>query len=82
MPPPGGVMVEFRDEDTDELLWTAPMNSVPQEDDAVSYAVIGGSPTEYKVEGVTYQFRAASPLVGENAVAHCQHTPVCTVSVV
>jgi len=50
-----GVAVCFRDEDTNALLWKARMNVLPLEGDVV-IQIVDGVETEYKVEGVKFEF--------------------------
>lgn len=53
----GGVLVEFRHQDTDVLLWESSMQVLPQKIDVVSYAVGDGALTSYDVKGVKWEFR-------------------------
>ena len=79
MPPPGGVMVEFRLVGESEALWTAAMNCVPQKDDVLHWTNTLGATTTYEVTSVEFSFRSPVP-VGENPPAQCQHTPVVYVT--
>lgn len=84
MPPLGGVMVEFREEGTNDLLWKAIMQHLPRMDESTFYGNVGGALTEYKVEGVSYTFRkpvpSGTPDPPGEATPNCQYTPIITVS--
>jgi hypothetical protein len=51
-----GVVVCFRLEDTNELLWKSPMQVLPGPDDTVVLLDAEGGPATYKVEGVKFEF--------------------------
>ncbi len=75
-----GAVVEFRDNLTDELLWTALLLHIPRIDDVVNYGLIGGGLTTYEVKRVSWEFREPIPLVEdppiELAVEHCSYLPI------
>jgi hypothetical protein len=52
-----GVVVEFRDYITMDLLWEAPMLYLPVKDDIVTYALDDEEPVEYEVMSVKFRFR-------------------------
>jgi len=75
-----GVAVEFRDNLTEDLLWTALLLHIPRIDDVVNYGLMGGGLTTYEVKRVAWEFREPIPFVEdppiELAVEHCSHLPI------
>lgn len=86
MPPAAGVLVEFRDNVSDALLWEAVMNSVPQKDDVVGWSLTGGVPVMYEVQRVRFVFRQPTSQPGGQggpstpSSTVCQHTPTVYVT--
>jgi hypothetical protein len=71
-------MVEFRDADTDDLLWVAPMHHYPRKDDLVGWAKTGESLVWYEVQSVRVAFwePVAHGGYGGPLTLHCQGKPV------
>ncbi len=81
-----GAIVEFRDDSTEDLLWTALLFHIPRIDDVVKYSLIDGSLTAYEVKRVAWEFREPIPLIEdppvELAVVHCSQLPTVYVELV
>ena len=81
-----GAMVEFRDNSTEDLLWTTLLFHIPRIDDVVKYGLMGDGLTTYEVKRVTWEFRKPIPLVEdppiELAVVHCSQLPTVYVELV
>ncbi len=81
-----GVLVEFRDHDSEELLWGACLQSLPQEGDTLAYAATGEALQDYKAEKVYYRFwqpiGQGVPVPGEPSTVLCQCRPVVFISVI
>jgi len=60
-----GVMVCFRDEDTNDLLWQARLGVLPPID-STCIAIADGVETEYKVEEIRFEFlhRDVAEIIG------------------
>jgi hypothetical protein len=58
-------MVYFREQGSGDLLWQAPMNTLPRPDDTVGYVPEGETEVDtwYKVEAVRFQFDTAEGLL-------------------
>ena len=56
MASPGGLVVEFRDNETDELLWEASMHMLPGEDAVIRHVDVDGVTTTYEVKGTAFGF--------------------------
>ena len=52
-----GMLVEFRHQDTDVLLWETSIQVLPRKDDVVWYAVGAGALVGYDVKAVKWEFR-------------------------
>ena len=52
-----GVLVEFRHENTNEILWESSLQLLPQKGDIVWYVIGAGVLTDYDVKSVKWEFR-------------------------
>ena len=84
-----GVVVEVRLQGTDELIGEVPMQSVPCEDQTMTFALDDEVPAAYKIEDVRYDCRTRTITVldgngnpVESVTPLCSHTPVLLVSAV
>ena len=57
----GGVIVEFRDEDTDALLWKSAMYSIPGEDAEIEWTDSVDVTRIYEVKGSKFEFNSPNP---------------------
>lgn len=80
----GGVLVSFRDNATDDLLWQSVMHDVPQEDEVLYWTVGAGVTREYEINRVTRSFSQSELGGGAPGEApptsHCNHVPIVYVT--
>ena len=79
MPPAGGVIVEFRDNSTQDLIWKAPMHYIPGEDDVIEWADPLDVIRVYEVKGIKHIFNSPNPagsFFGHLSCTDAKHTPI------
>ena len=85
-----GVVVEFRHKDTEELLFEAPMQTPPEVDSLLTFALDDDDPVTYKVEEIRRVFRNKTITVHDEhgnpirtvVPEFCRHEPIAYLSVV
>ena len=76
----GGVLVEFRLNTTDELLWESSMKFVPPVDAMVPYAVGDEELSDYTVVDVRFEFRKVTIDLHRPTAAVDHHHPLSILS--
>lgn len=79
MPPPGGVIVEFRDEVTKDLVWKGAMHYIPSENDVLEWTDPVDVVRNYEIKGVVHRFNSPNPAGSHSGHLSCtdaKHTPV------
>jgi len=83
MPSASGVIVEFRDNATKDLLWKAGMHCVPQEDAVIEWTDPDDVIRTYEVNGIKYAFNSPNPGAAFSGTISCtdaRHTPILFVT--
>lgn len=71
MPPPGGILVEFRDQGTDTLLWIASLNLMPKENDVLTHKDADGVEKTYELNQVRWNFFSPNPMASFDNEISC-----------